>query len=73
MSGLALVPEAPARRPDDELLDVEGVRAVFPHETSRWWVRTTVAPAHRIRIGKRCYWWRSDVLGWINSHKQGER
>ncbi len=67
-----LTPAPPRERPaGDELLGVEGVMAMFPHETSRWWVRTMVAPADRMRIGKRCYWWRSDVVAWLNRHKQG--
>lgn len=70
---LALVPEPPSERPaGDVLLDVDGVRSMFPHDTSRWWVRTTVAPEDRIRLGKRCYWWRSDVIAWLNQHKAGE-
>lgn len=69
---LALVPEPPEERPaGDALLGVEEVRAMFPHDTSRWWVRTTVAPEDRIRLGKRCYWWRADVIAWLNTHKAG--
>lgn len=36
-----------------------------------WWVRRNFAPEDRIPLGRRVFWWRSDAVRWINSHKQG--
>ena len=36
-AALALVPDVPDQPTDDVLVDVEGVRGMFPAKPTRWW------------------------------------
>lgn len=70
---LALVPHAPAER--GRLLSIEDVQALFPAKPngqpskSRWFVTHDFCPEGKMKIGRHCYWWEQEAIGWIDAQR----
>ena len=62
--------DTPAQPPPNRgrLLYVDDVRTeIFRGKKTAWWVRHNVAPDKKIRIGRDCAWYESDVYAWLES------
>lgn len=59
------IPQPPADR--GKLLSVDQVRALFPegHQPSPDWIYSHVP--HKVKMGRRSYWWSEDLLHWLDS------
>jgi predicted DNA-binding transcriptional regulator AlpA len=52
------------------LLYVDDVATeIFRGRKSAWWVRHNVAPTKKIKIGRDCAWYESDVHEWLQSQR----
>jgi hypothetical protein len=63
-------PVAPPR-PRGRLLFTDDVRREFFHDRkSAWWIRRTVAPNKKIRLGHSTVaWYEDDIVAWLDALK----